>query len=361
MQGLGNYLRTGILGAVLYCASNAQAAFALPPIEQPEIFRGIHSPTYLWEPTSGASPKAIILGVHGGVLHGRSYEALASELANDGVMFASLDLRGFGKWRFENFGSKEDAKFRYKRSMQDIESMLVRLKHYYPSVPIICLGESLGSHIAFKMASENPTLVDGVIAVSPFSNLKAFLSPRMLVNAVQVAVNPKGKLNLKPYLEHRLSNKPDEVKTQFADPNNRNKQSIGELFQSLRLTLSAKNFAFKLPVSMPVLIVVGDKDNLAGYKGTVKKFHKMKGIDKQLIVLKGSGHLIMEASNPELRAVHVVQDFVDNVSSGRIAQLKDSSSTIASTEPDHATANGAKPSSVKLARGKQSANEETLQ
>lgn len=366
MPGIGNILRHGVVGLLLSFSVllNAREAFAQTPIEQPEIFRGIPSPTYLWEPVQG-DPTAIIIGLHGGVLHGRSYQGLATELSKKGIMFASLDLRGYGKWRYENFGSKRDQKIRYKDSMKDAESMLVRLHHRYPNTAIICLGESLGSQIAFKMASKTPELIDGVVAISPFSNLSGFLSPRMLINGLQIATHPKGKLDLKPYLKQKLSENAEEVAFQFADPLNRNKQSIGEILTTLRMTLSGEKAAFKLPVSMPLLIVVGDKDNLAGYKGTVKAFKRMNGINKQLAVLKGSGHLIAEASKPEARTINVLNDFVENVSSGRIAMKHSSesvtadSSFVKTVEP---TANDPiVPDSKSLAAGKLSADASLLQ
>ena len=361
MQGFGRFFRSLTLGIILSSAFafTSQDAFAQPPVEQPKIFEGIDAPTYLWEPSNGAHPKAIILGLHGGVLHGRSFEALATDLASEDVMFASLDLRGFGKWKYDHFGSKRDEKIRYKESLEDVKSMLVRLREHYPDIPIVCLGESLGSQIAFKIGREDPALLDGIVAAGPFSNFKAFLSPRMLVNGIQIAINPFGKLNLEPYLDERLSNNPEEVATQFADPYNRNKQSIGELLQSLLLTQQGKSSAFKLPTSLPVLVVVGDEDNLAGYKGTVKKFHKMKGINNQLAVLHGSGHLIMEASKPEARAVAVVSDFVDNIGAGVLALKhgQNGNLTASKTKP---SSTEAKPDTVSLAPTKRSADISSL-
>lgn len=328
-------LKKKVFGFVVTSAcalASFSPALAQAPVEQAKLFEGINAPTYVWMPQNTDKPKAIILGLHGGCLHARSYQSLATELSSQGILFASLDLRGFGKWKFNHFGSKRDETFHYKDSIKDIDAMLVRLHQAYPDTPVIALGESLGANVAFVVASQKPKLVDGIVAVSPFSNLRAFLSPRMLVNGVQIALNPKCKLNLAPYLRTRLSNNHEEIVAQDADPLNRNRQSIGELGTSLRINMKGKKSAMHLPATTPLLVIVGDQDNLAGYKGTVKAFPHLPSINKKLVMLKGSGHLIVERQHPEARTLNVVSNWVESVGNGRLANERSGDGELASNK-----------------------------
>lgn len=239
-----------------------QVAVAAAPSAPTEIFADLKLPVYAWQANSNVPPKAIVVALHGGCLHGRAYSALGTSMAARNYLTVSLDMRGYGRWYHEGFGSKKDRTFQYKQSLADVGQVLKRLRVVYPATPIYCLGESLGANMAFAASVQNPQCSDGIIAVSPFAAPGFWLSPRMALNAVQVALNPASKINLKPYFKTRLGTDPVAVQEHLEDPLGRDRQSIREIAKSLRFNYSGKRAARKLGPDMPILIVTGSNDKL---------------------------------------------------------------------------------------------------
>ncbi len=286
----------------------------------PSYLADLNVPTYVWG-TDSSPPKAIIFGIHGGCLHGTSFNGLGTELARRDYMFVSADMRGYGKWYYENYGTNRDKTFHYKESLADIKSVLTRLRQTHPNTPLYCLGESLGANMAMLVSAQNPELTDGIVAISPFFAPNVFLSPRMLVNLAQVAINPTRKLNLVPYFKTRLANDKQTLANHFNDPLSRDRQSTAEIVKSIGFNFSSKRSAKYLNPLVPILIVAGGKDKLCNQKVTARLFRKLPCIDKELIMLKDSGHLLVETDRVAPVTVNFISNWLDQRSQARIASV----------------------------------------
>ncbi|MBZ0184721.1 MAG: lysophospholipase, partial [Candidatus Obscuribacterales bacterium] len=117
-------------------------------------FSNFKLPVYAWRAfnKSQNQPQAIILALHGGCLNGRSFEHLGGKLAKQDLVLVSLDLRGYGKWRTEDFGSKKDRTFDYDKSRKDVALVLAHIHSIYPDIPVFCMGESLGASMSTVIA-----------------------------------------------------------------------------------------------------------------------------------------------------------------------------------------------------------------
>ena len=123
-------------------------------------------PYQAWLP-AGTAPKAIVIGVHGlsGAVH--DHQALAEKLRLSGYGFYGYELRGQGNDPVkERVGDIQGPRI-WQHDLWAFHK-LVAAKH--PNVPILWLGESLGSLIVCGAAVRAPhdtSTPDGLILASP--------------------------------------------------------------------------------------------------------------------------------------------------------------------------------------------------
>jgi acylglycerol lipase len=305
------------LKSILIAVVMVVNVFFSPPVnaanvvrtDDPQMLRGLGIPTYVWQ-RPGSRPEAILVGFHGGCLHGKAYNALATEMAERDIMFVSFDMRGYGKWYHSDYGTPADRTFNYTRTIEDIRGLLSTLRAKYPGTPVYCLGESLGANMALVIGYKMPSLTDGVVLVSPYFGARKFFDPHFLSQAMQVVVRPKSELDMSPYLRKRLSHSPALALHQIKDPMSRDKQTLKELGQSLMLNWSGRRKAKALPPQLAVLIMHGKKDRLCNPNVTAKVFKKIPVPNKQLVLFPESGHLIVEASQVSPPVVNTLSSWV---------------------------------------------------
>ena len=294
-------LATTIAATAFFIASNPAQAVNTPTFTFPEnnaLARTLHLPIYVWA-RPNVQPRAIIVALHGGCLHGRSYKALGEAMAPKDIMVVSMDLRGYGKWYHNGYGSKRDQTFDYVQTKEDLVRIVTELKHRYPEVPICFIGESLGANLSLHMVGGYPHLVDGAILVSTYSAPKIFLHPHMPLSAIEFMAKPFGKLTMEPYIKSRLSDTPDFSIAQINDPRGRDHQTLKEMLQSMSLNEKGKFYATKIPKETWVLMMHGQCDQLCDLGAAMKLFKKIPTHKKTFVLIPGRGHLLVET--PELR------------------------------------------------------------
>lgn len=298
--------------AVFLLLGASQAGFANSQVVEDfdsTLFQDLHVPVYTWMLTN-SSPKAIVVALHGGCLHGRSFRTLGQKLAAKNYMLVSLDMRGYGKWVHEGFGSKEDKRFNYARSEADTIAVIERLHLYFPDVPVFVLGESLGANMAEKLLADAPETITGGIMVNPYVKPHLFLNPHMPMTFLG-ALTIRRKLSVTPYLKNRLSEDRNQALAQINDPLSRNNQSIVELFQSLFFNMKGRKSATQIPADKPVLFLVGQKDRLCNPKSTMKFYKKMNNNDRTLVLLQNKGHLLVETYKIEPAVIDWITVWID--------------------------------------------------
>ncbi|MBX9771865.1 MAG: lysophospholipase, partial [Candidatus Obscuribacterales bacterium] len=120
--------------ALALCPAGFADSQVLEDLRSP-LFQDLKVPVYTWMLVN-SSPKAIVIALHGGCLHGRAYRTLGQSLAAKNYMLESLDMRGYGAWHHEGFGSKEDRRFNYGKSEIDVLLLVDQLCKYFPDTPV---------------------------------------------------------------------------------------------------------------------------------------------------------------------------------------------------------------------------------
>src|SRR4029077_6838578 len=129
-----------------------------------------------------------VVGVHGLTLHGRRYRVLARVFANANVGFISMDMRGFGRCKFDpkkQFSTATDDRTRvnHEKSYEEIVALVRAARNKYPGQRLVVLGESLGCTYAVRLAAEHKDLVDGIVLSAPAVKL----NPKMYIGHGSVA------------------------------------------------------------------------------------------------------------------------------------------------------------------------------
>ncbi|MBX9692196.1 MAG: lysophospholipase, partial [Cyanobacteria bacterium] len=248
----------------------------------------------------------------GGCLDGTAFSPLAKRLSKQDYTFVSFDMRGFGQWYHDGFGSKKHNRtFRYDETRADIVSILKRLRQQYPRTPIVCMGESLGANMAMAIAGTHPDLVDGTILCSPYCGPQFILYPQMLQSLGHFLIHPLSELDMSPYLLRRLAHERHMSISHINSPRNRDQQSALELIRSWRLNKFGMDSFLNIPDHMPILVLVGECDRLCKPEDSAHFFGRINSQNCQYTVLPGQGHLMVETEFLDSKILSKITDWLD--------------------------------------------------
>lgn len=105
--------------------------------------------------------KAAIIIVHGMQSHSGRYHEWKDELTSLGYTVAMLDLQGHGKSQNHpgSFGEKNG----WLYALHDIRRLILKVKKWFPSLPVVLFGHSMGSFLARSYVTKFPADVDALI------------------------------------------------------------------------------------------------------------------------------------------------------------------------------------------------------
>lgn len=107
--------------------------FSIVSADGTELF-GRHWPT--------AKPKAVMALVHGYGEHCGRYQHMAAHLNSKHISVVTADLRGHGK-----SSGKRGVILNYDEFHQDLAALLRQTRSFYPDVPLILYGHSMGGEL----------------------------------------------------------------------------------------------------------------------------------------------------------------------------------------------------------------------
>ncbi len=139
-----------------------------PPRWQPQLHAshfatrdGLTLPYRQWLP-DGASPRAVIVALHGFNDYSAFFETPATFLKSRGIASYAYDQRGFGGTLFHGRW------FSTAQYRMDARDFTRAVSEKYPGVPLYVLGESMGGAVAMTMLAEHDTpWIQGAILSAP--------------------------------------------------------------------------------------------------------------------------------------------------------------------------------------------------
>ncbi|HEY9773561.1 MAG TPA: alpha/beta fold hydrolase [Planktothrix sp.] len=281
-------------------------------LDDTEIGTKLNLPVYKWQDKS-VQQKGIIFAIHGATLYARRFEAAARHFASEGYTFYAVDLRGFGRWRTEGERFQGgDRKIHYTESEDDILAVLQQIRARNPQEKIYCMGESLGANLGVWVGSTHPDLVSGLILVSPCIRSTFHPSFRSYWFAFRGFLDPDEKQNLAANIRPFLCDDQSATDEYLNDPGINHVLSAKELVKSLKTNTIAIESKEKIPASMPVLIVAGEKDQIYKASAIPPFADEMGSKHKTIDIIPKRGHLLVEYDRVTPEVLGLIDKWLDS-------------------------------------------------
>ncbi len=294
--------------------------------EDGEYTKALNIPTYEWSPV-GMPPKAVVIGVHGLTLHGRRFRVLARTLAVNGVDFVSMDMRGFGRCRFDEkkqFSTADDdrSKVNHEKSYEEIVQLAQLVRNKYPDTRIIAMGESLGCTFCLKLASEHPDLIKGIILSAPAVrvNKDMYAGKGQIRQGIKAVIRPSHEFDMSSFFAELCSNKPDVQAEMMDDPLIVKKLPLGALIATDLFVDKTDKWGKETSPQLAVLILQGSADGCISPKHVTDLMNNMKSDDQTLAWRGNFGHLQLETCYMRVATVNAVADWM--IEHGNDSQIR---------------------------------------
>ncbi len=288
--------------------------------EDGEFGKKLNLPTYEWMPAPDQELKGIIIGIHGLTLHGRRFRVLARTLAQYNIGFVSMDMRGFGRCKFDDakqFSTKEDnkAKISHEKSFQDIVALTKLVNEKYPNVPIMALGESLGCTFCVRLAAENKGLIEGIVLSAPAVklNAKMYADPAQLAQIAKgLLISPTGVIDLNTFLSKLVSSRKDVIAEVLEDPLMLKKIHLTDLIATDLFVEKTIKYGKATDPKLSVLLIQGSADGCVAPKAVTDLMAVMPSADQTLRWLGPVGHLQFETAFVRSTVIDAVGDWLND-------------------------------------------------
>ncbi|NES81750.1 MAG: alpha/beta hydrolase [Moorea sp. SIO2B7] len=228
------------------------------------------------------SPEGVFLFVHG--IGGHSgqptYTYLIDFLVGAGLVVYGLDLRGHG-----NSEGPRGHVNRWGDYLDDVSTMLQKLRSDHPDIPLFLFGQSLGGLISLEVAIEKGSELSGVIASAPALALK---NPT-LVFLVRLISNIFPLLKVDIGLDPRLFTRDTQELPRLKDDPLRQPRVTTRVLGGVHEAIPRVHANAHL-LKIPVLIIVGEADGVTPPHGTKKFIDNATIADKMLKTYEGGYH-----------------------------------------------------------------------
>jgi acylglycerol lipase len=240
--------------------------------------------------------KAVVVAVHGAARHSGTFQTLGEDLAKQGYLVMSPDLRGHGQWFYEA-SKPADKVADYDASTDDLVNLIANAHNAHPQLPIFCIGESAGAAVAIRAGSRAPNL-NGLI-ISSIGTKPCLHDFNMVFKDVCAGLIDFDKpLDVKESLSKYSSDEARIRDNAAADPLIKPGLSAREMLRTCSLLNRTSAFAAKLPAHIPVLMLQGKQDQIVQPASAKDVLKHIKSDEKSLVEFP-SGHILL--STPFLR------------------------------------------------------------
>ncbi|MBB6093544.1 lysophospholipase [Povalibacter uvarum] len=230
-----------------------------------------------------ASPRAILIIVHGLAEYAGRYRPIMEELARRGISSLAYDQRGHG----EVAGTRTHVD-RFDDFVDDLNLLIRAVRAAHPQLPLFLWGHSMGTLVALLAASDPQIPVRGVITTSnsleifrrgtnplnPFFRFLSWLVPRVRI--------PLGLDST------RISTDESVQRAYASDPRIPPTASLRLIVEFAAACEDAREAA--ATITLPSLVVHGEEDAIAPAEGSRALFGLLAATDKKLQIYPGLRH-----------------------------------------------------------------------
>jgi len=255
-----------------------------------EVDGGLSLYEQWWLPERPAT--AVVALVHGFTEHGGRYAPVAAELNRRGYAVYALDLRGHGQ-------SQGDRVFirRFDDYLTDVDRFLERVGRREPGKPLFLFGHSMGGTIVGLYAAQRQPPVNGLVLSAPAAVVGKGVFP-VLRRLASLFSRVFPKMRVVRMGSSFLSRDPEAVAEFQSDPlifHDRFPVRTGaEILDAARRVQDEIR-----KVRLPLLILHGTGDRVAGVEGSRKLHLRAGSHDKTLHVYEGLYHEILREPEKE--------------------------------------------------------------
>jgi len=248
---------------------------------------------YVWRP---AAPRAIAQIVHGLGEYATRYEPLIQELAAAGYLVYADDHRGHGKTGLEQWGG-DHSKLGHlgtggvRATAKEIHDLTVRARSENPGLPIVAIGQSLGSLFLQMILNDHAADYDAVVMTG--TAYRTYF--QMESGDLNKRHAPLGTSGGQEWLTRDVA-----VQQAFkADPLTFDAKAakLFGLLDGARLLGKPK----KLARDVPIHIVIGSEDPLGGPRSVelLAEAYRTRGglSDVTVVVYPGARHEVFNETN----------------------------------------------------------------
>jgi alpha-beta hydrolase superfamily lysophospholipase len=246
-------------------------------------------------------PDKVMVIVHGLGGHAGYYrQSVAPYLTEKNVTIYAPDLRGHGL----STGIRGDIE-NFQHLQQDVQAAVSFAREQHPDLPLVLLGESMGTPLAITYAAHatGPSRPDALIlaacVVAP--TVKPRLDEIFRTGYYFVANRKKIIIPITGREEQGIRDL-EFVQVLKTDPMFNRKVSVRFLLQMSGHMSQAARLHNRL--TMPVLLMQGGKDITVRHRATRAFFERIAATDKEMHVFPEAYHAILnDPDSPQVRAI----------------------------------------------------------
>ncbi|MGC4107418.1 MAG: alpha/beta hydrolase [Thermomicrobiales bacterium] len=239
--------------------------------------------TATWIPDN---PKAAFVFSHGHAEHSGRYALLVNTMVSQGFAVATLDHRGHGR-----SGGTRALAMRFDDYVDDLGTVVMRMKDAFPDLPLVLFGHSMGGLIAIRYAEAHPETVDFLITSGPALIVDEGTSPvvrkagEVIARVLPMAPVPRSDGNVLSV---------DEAIGVGFDADHRTHHGETRMRTAVELIHAGEDARTRLSrLTMPLLAMHGAADELTSPRGTELLYKGATTADRTIVLWPGMRHEIL--------------------------------------------------------------------
>ncbi|XP_059450094.1 caffeoylshikimate esterase [Corylus avellana] len=270
--------------------------------------RGLEIFSKSWLPGT-SRPKAMVCYCHGyGDTCTFFFEGIARKLASSGYGVFAMDYPGFGL--SEGLHCYIPS---FDRLVDDVIEHYSKVKENpeFHTLPSFLFGQSLGGAVALKVHLKQPNAWDGAVLVAPMCKIADNMVPPWLLTQILIGIAkflPKQKLvPQKDLAEAAFRDLKNRELTAYNVIAYKDKPRLGTAMEMLKTTQEIERRLKE--VSLPLLILHGEADNVTDPSVSKALYEKASNADKKLNLYKDAYHSLLEGE-PDEMIIRVFNDLI---------------------------------------------------